>query len=155
MQFAFDVVLMNFRMKSISDAARCSRELDVLFAFRSPGYSKSLCAEPALGSLHIGIRRTELLPYLPRREPMMEDRGVAGVDVLQELLQRLFPFRGAVQQQENAVQGQRVRHASQIVSGLRQRMHVAGKREPFRFVNRFGNQPRWCLSISANGKHKQ
>jgi hypothetical protein len=129
-------ISMDLRMKRTAKLPDVPRKLQRLFPRIDPGHAESAPRQPRLHRRDILIRRSKLLAELIRRQPLVKVRITRRMQLADQLLERRFLARAALQHQVDPVQLRAVGQGSAVVLRVGQRMHCALERYQLALVYR-------------------
>jgi len=115
---------VNLRSQDFPHQARCTGKLDDRAARRNLRDLEALRREPTRDCLKVGIGGAKLLPELFGSEPLVKLGGRLHLLLVEQLPQRNFLIRPALQDQQHAPHGQAIRRHALVVCGTRQRVDV-------------------------------
>src|SRR5579871_2404236 len=139
---------MNLGVESRMNLSRRAGKFNCRFAARNSRHRKALLLQPCTYFRDVGVARAIELAELIWREPAMIAGTARPMRLLYELLQSKLAIRRALQQKQHAFGWKGIRHRTQFVASLRQRMNISLQRHPRTIVNglcnaRSGTALRW------------
>ena len=127
-QLAVDQVVVQLDMEGILDLARRAGVVDQDAVLIDMLDLQAIALQPFRDLVDVRLRQTEPLAEFGGLDPVLEQRRVGIVLLLDKLLQRLFLLRRALQQQQHVIQLQIGVDLAAIVQRINFRTRIAGQR---------------------------